>query len=140
MSEQFVSLLVMFVSGIFFAATIDLFRVCIDQLSLRNIIRKIHRLLELLIWLLLGAFTFYLLFIIKGGQWRLVDPIAQVLGIYSYELLFQKIFRMIGWIILKIILRPMYLVALFFVQVVRAVVMFIFKVIKAFINIIKKIF
>ena len=58
MSEQFVSLLVMFISGIFVAATIDLFQLTIERLSPKNIIRKVNVVLEIVIWLLLSVCIF----------------------------------------------------------------------------------
>ena len=139
MNEQFVSLLVMFVSGVIFAAIIDAFRVIISQISPKNIIRKLNAAIEIIIWLLLSIATFYLLYVVKGGAWRFVDSFSQLLGIFSYELLFQKVFRAIGYVFYRVVLLPIYFIGRFFVQVIKVIFKIIGKAIMPFVIIIKKL-
>jgi hypothetical protein len=107
-NEQFVSILIMMASGVLVAAVIDCIRVTLSALPPKSLLKKITFGLELVIWALLGALTFYILYIIKGGEWRLVDPIAQISGIFLYESLFQPVFRFLGRIVV-IIIRPIFL-------------------------------
>ena len=106
MSAQLVSIIIMFISGIAVGAAIDGTRTILGQVPFQ-FFHKIALLVEWLVWLFLAISTFYLLFLIKGGQWRFVDPLAQILGIISYELIFQNITRFIGRIIVNIFIRPL---------------------------------
>ncbi len=105
-SEQFVSILIMMASGILVGAVIDCTRIIIGALSPKSFLKRFTIGFELVIWALLGALTFYILYIIKGGEWRLIDPIAQISGILLYESLFQPIFRFLGKIVLFIVIKP----------------------------------
>ena len=80
MSAQLVSMFLMFISGIAVGAVIDCTRTLIWQIPLKWV-HQIATFIEWIIWILLGVCTFYLLFLIKGGQWRVVDPLAQIAGI-----------------------------------------------------------
>jgi hypothetical protein len=129
MSAQLVSIFVMFISGIAVGIVIDTVRVTLHTLG----IHRIAYIVEWIVWILLGSCTFILLFFIKGGQWRAVDPMAQILGIFVYELFFQKIFRLIGRVLVNIIIKPFYFIGHVFVQVVRKIIIILIKVIKGLI-------
>lgn len=116
----------MFFSGIFFAAAIDAFRVIILQISPKNTIRAMSVALEILMWLFFSLFTFYLLYIVKGGAWRFIDLLAQMSGFFLYELLFQKIFRAVGFLCFIIFVKPVYMISYFVVQSIKKLGMVIF--------------
>lgn len=88
-NEQVVSILIMIISGLFVGAIVDSTRYLLSTLSPGSFIRKIGYGVELVVWVLLGALTFYILFIVKGGEWRLVDPLSQILGIFYMNLSFN---------------------------------------------------
>lgn len=129
MSAQLVSIMVMFISGIVVGIVIDMVRITAHTLG----VHRIAFLLEWLVWIVLGICTFILLFFVKGGGWRAVDPMAQILGIFAYELLFQKIFRLIGRVLVNTIIKPFYYVGHLFVHVVRRIIIIFIKVIKGLI-------
>lgn len=126
MSAQLVSIIVMFISGIAVGIVIDMVRVTLHVWG----IHRIAFFLEWVVWLVLGIFTFMLLFFVKGGGWRVVDPMAQILGIFTYELLFQKIFRLIGRVLVNSIIKPFYYVGHLFVHIIRKIITIFVKVIK----------
>ena len=121
MSAQLVSMFLMFISGIAVGAVIDCTRTLIWQIPLKWV-HKVAFFFEWLIWLFLGICTFYLLFLIKGGQWRVVDPLAQIAGIVAYEFIFQKIIRFIGRVIVTILIKPLYYVVRLIVGIVRTLI------------------
>lgn len=105
-NEQVVSILIMALSGLLIGAVVDCTRYTLSALSQKSILRKLGYGVELMVWALLGALTFYVLFTVKGGEWRLVDPLAQILGIFLYESVFQPAFRFIGRVFIALIIRP----------------------------------
>lgn len=109
LSEQFVSIILMMASGVLVGAIVDCTRVLFSALSPKSLLRKFSNGFEIILWALLGALTFYILYLLKGGEWRLVDPIAQISGIFLYESLFQPVFRFIGRVIVTIIFMPIFL-------------------------------
>ena len=139
MSAQLVSILVMFVSGIAVGAVIDGTRTIVGQVP-HIIFRKMVVLIEWCVWLFLAISTFYLLFLIKGGHWRFVDPAAQLLGIISYELFFQNITRFIGRLIVNIIIKPIYYIGHMFVALIRKIIKLIVKLLVLLTNPIFKVF
>lgn len=126
-SAQLVSIFVMFMSGIAVGAVIDLVRVTLHTLG----IHRIAYIIEWLVWIILGICTFILLFLVKGGQWRAVDPIAQIAGIFAYELLFQNFFRLLGRILVNSIIKPFYFIGRLFVHIVRHIIIILIKIIKS---------
>lgn len=136
MSAQLVSIIVMFVSGIAVGAVIDGTRTIVGQVP-PIIFRKMVLLIEWCVWLFLAISTFYLLFLIKGGHWRFVDPLAQILGIISYELFFQNITRFIGRLIVNIFIKPIYYIGHLFVALIRKLIKLI---VRLFILLTKPIF
>src|SRR5690554_1352108 len=105
-NEQFLSIVIMTFSGVLVGAVVDATRIYISALSPKSFLRKFTVPLEILIWALLGAGTFYIIFLIKGGEWRLVDPLSQVLGIFLYESFFQPFFRFLGRMFIIIVINP----------------------------------
>ena len=105
-NDQVVSILIMVLSGLLVGATIDFIRYFLSILSRKSILRKMGYGVELFVWALLGALTFYILFNVTGGQWRLVYPLAQISGIFLYEAIFQPVFRFVGRVFILLIIKP----------------------------------
>lgn len=122
-SEQIVNVVIMTISGIFIGAVIDLLRTVLGKMSPKSLFHKIPNGIELFVWALMGVCTFIIIFNIKGGEWRLIDPLSQILGIYLYETIFQPLFRLIGRIIFILFINPFFL----FIKLIGIVIRSIFK-------------
>ena len=129
LSHQTVSIVVMFFSGLIIGATIDAFRFFwLYRKTTR--LYKVHRFFEIFLWIGFGIATFYLLFLIKGGVWRLIDPIAQFLGIFAYEKIMKRPFRAIGRVLNFIIIRPIKWLGFLIFGSIRFILNFILNIIK----------
>jgi hypothetical protein len=139
LTHQTVSIVVMTISGLFIAATIDAFR--FFWLN-RNTTRlyKYHRFFEFFLWIGFGIVTFYLLFTIKGGVWRFVDPIAQFFGILLYEKVMKRPFRIVGRVLDFIIIRPIKWLGLLIIGIIRFIIKIIVNFIKFLIKPFVKLF
>ena len=126
MSAQLVSILVMFISGIAVGAVIDCTRTVLNEIP-SKIIGRFTYLVEWIIWILLGICTFYYLFLVKGGQWRVVDPLAQIAGIFAYEFIFQKIARFFGRVIVTILIKPIFFIGRLVVRIIRTIIHVLLK-------------
>lgn len=122
MSVQLVSTFVMFLAGIMVGAVIDCIRHMTSSLPKKSIFYKLSPFIEIGFWIILGTVTFYFLFLIKGGEWRAIDPIAQIAGIIAYDLFFQRIMRFIGRIFVNIIIRPFLFVGHLVFLLIRKVI------------------
>ena len=123
MSVQLISTAVMFLAGIMVGAVIDWIRYMLLLLPKKSIIYKLSFFIELICWLILGIITFYFLFMLKGGEWRVVDPLAQLAGIIAYDLFFQPIFRFIGRMFTVLIIKPVLFIVTFAFLIVRSVIL-----------------
>lgn len=139
MSAQLVSVIAMFISGIAVGAVIDGTRTIVGKVP-HTFFRKLVVLIEWCVWLFLAISTFYLLFLLKGGQWRFVDPLAQIAGIISYELFFQNITRFIGRLIVNIIIKPIYYIGHMFVTLIIKIIQLIVRLCILLTNPIFKVF
>ncbi|MEK9200307.1 spore cortex biosynthesis protein YabQ [Ureibacillus sp. 179-F W5.1 NHS] len=128
-NEQVVSILIMVISGLFVGAIVDFTRYLLSALSPKSIIRKMGYGVELIVWALLGALTFYILFIIKGGEWRLVDPLSQLLGIFLYESIFQRPIRFIGRVFIILIIKPIVAIIRFIYSIITGILKLIVRII-----------
>ena len=122
MSVQLISTAVMFLAGIMVGAVIDCIRYMLLLLPKRSVIYKLSFFIELICWLILGIITFYFLFMLKGGEWRVVDPLAQLAGIIAYDLFFQPIFRFIGRMFTVLMIKPVLFIVTFVFLVVRSII------------------
>ncbi|MED3662429.1 spore cortex biosynthesis protein YabQ [Ureibacillus sp. FSL K6-8385] len=132
-NEQFFSIVIMAASGILIGAVIDATRICISALAPKSLLRKISWILEIIVWALLGVASFYIIFIIKGGEWRLVDPLSQILGIFLYESIFQPFFRFLGRLFIMLIVRPIIAFINFVFKMIRGMIRLLVRIIKIFI-------
>lgn len=126
MSAQLVSILVMFMSGIAVGAVIDCTRTVLNEIP-SKIMGRFTYVVEWIIWIFLGICTFYFLFLVKGGQWRVVDPLAQIVGILAYEFMFQKIARFFGRVIVNIIFKPIFFILHLIVRVIFNLIRILLK-------------
>ena len=125
LSLQFFSLLLMVFSGILVGAIIEGTRFVTGSFPRRSYVYNYRIVLEIFVWIILGLSSFYILFEVRDGVWRIYDPLAQVLGILLYDQLFQPLFRLIGRIFLRLIIQPIWWI-----------IRFIWIVINKFINLI----
>ena len=140
MSAQLVSMFVMFLAGIMVGTIIDYIRHMATLLPKKSFLYKISPFIEIACWILLGLASFYLLFLIKGGEWRAIDPIAQIAGIISYDLFFQRIIRFIGRILVNILIRPFLFVGRLLFLILRKIVLIIARILKFLFKPISKIY
>lgn len=127
-NEQVVSILIMTISGLFIGATVDGTRYLLSAISPKFFLRKMGYGVELIVWAILGALTFYILFIVKDGEWRLVDPLAQILGIFLYESLFQPFFRFVGRVFVLLFIKPIYLIIKFIISIITGIIRLLIRI------------
>lgn len=125
LSLQFLSLLLMIASGILVGAIIEGTRFVTESFSKRSFVYKYRVGLEIIIWISLGLGTFYLLYEVRDGIWRIYDPLAQIVGILLYEQLFQPIFRLAGRIFLSLIVKPIWFIIRLFITIIRKIIQLI---------------
>lgn len=136
-SSQFLHLAILVTSGLVVAAVIDCVRVIKIEAPNRS---RWTVLFELGIWLLLGVGTYLLLFIIKKGEWRVIDPLAQISGMLLYQSVFQRPLRFIGRLVWLLLLKPILLIVRGFIRVIRAIIRIILLAIMVVIRPILKIY
>lgn len=124
-SEQFFQLLVMITSGIAVGFIIDSVRLVVFSTPKRSRLRKWMMFVELLTWIALGGMTYYLLFWLKNGAWRAYDPLAQIVGIFLYQLFFQQILRFIARILVNIIGKPIWFMVWLIIAIIRRILQII---------------
>ena len=140
MSAQLVSTFVMFLAGILVGTLIDFIRHMATLLPKKSFLYKISPYIELACWVLLGLLSFSFLFLIKGGEWRAIDPIAQIAGIISYDLFFQPIIRFIGRVLVNILIRPFLFIGHLLFLILRKVVRIIVRILKFLFRPVSKIY
>jgi len=127
-SLQFISLLVMMACGILTAAGVDAIRYLYSHAKPGSIIFRLSNFLEVTAWLVLGIGTFYVLFEIRDGAWRIYDPLAQIAGIFLYESIFQRPFRFVGRVIRNVVFRPIWLIIRLIINIIRKIIQLIQKI------------
>ncbi len=140
MSVQLVSTFVMFLAGIMVGAVIDCVRHMTSSLPKKSIFYKLSPFIEIAFWAILGTITFYFLFLIKGGEWRAIDPIAQIAGIISYDLFFQPIIRFIGRVFVNITIRPVLFVGRLVFLIIRKIIHIVIRIVKLLVRPFSKIY
>lgn len=142
-SYQFLSLLAMIISGVATGFLVESFRDGCQALRPRAFLRRYQGFFEILLWFTLGIASFYFLFYLKDGSWRIYDPIAQIVGIICYELWFRTPLLIGRRVFMKLIVQPIWWILHFLVTIIRQVVRILLKIVKGllwpFLKIIKKI-
>ena len=129
LSLQFFSLLLMVLSGVLVGAIIEGTRFVTGSFPRRSYVYKYRVVLEIFVWITLGLGSFYILFEIRDGIWRIYDPLAQIVGILLYDQLFQPVFRLMGRIFLRLIIQPIWWIIHFIWIVVNKIIQLIWMLI-----------
>ncbi|NYF26426.1 spore cortex biosynthesis protein YabQ [Sporosarcina sp. JAI121] len=128
LSVQFLSLLAMIGTGIVAGAFMDMIGTGTAHAGKQSIIRRRAAWIEVIGWILVGCGTFYILFLVRDGAWRMYDPLAQVSGLLLYATIFHKPFRLFGRVILALLIKPLWFLARLIVSFIRQIIRFIIKV------------
>lgn len=144
LSVQFLSLLAMIGTGIGAGAFMDLIGTGIDKVGKKSVIRKYSVLIEVIGWILIGCASFYVLFVVRDGAWRMYDPFAQVSGMLLYASIFHRPFRFFGRIVNMLIIRPIVFIILLVVRIIRALFRLVVRIVMVlatpFIYVYKKVY
>lgn len=144
LSVQFLSLLAMIGTGIGAGAFMDLIGTGIDKVGKKSVIRKYSVLIEVIGWILIGCASFYVLFVVRDGAWRMYDPFAQVSGMLLYASIFHRPFRFFGRIVNMLIIRPIVFIILLVVRIIRALFRLVVRIVMVlatpFIFVYKKVY
>lgn len=132
LSLQFFSLLLMVFSGILVGAIIEGTRFVTGSFPRRTFVYKYRVVLEIFTWMVLGLVSFYILFKVRDGVWRIYDPLAQMVGILLYDQLFQPVFRLLGRIFLRLIVQPIWWIIHFIWLVITKIIHLIWVLITFF--------
>lgn len=139
-SSQFFNLVVLILSGVVVGAVIDCIRMLQMELPKQSYLKRWAALLELGVWLMLGIGTYMLLFTLKKGEWRGIDPLAQILGMLLYQTVFLRPIRFLGRMFRLLILKPIWLILSLIFRVVHGTIRIIIRVVMVILNPIFKIF
>ncbi|WP_313894748.1 spore cortex biosynthesis protein YabQ [Psychrobacillus sp.] len=134
LSLQFSSLLLMVLSGVLIGAIIEMTRFLTGIFPRRSVVFKYGIGIEVIVWLLLGFGTFYLLYIVRDGIWRVYDPLAQMVGIILYEQIFQPVFRLAGRIFVRLIVKPIWFILYTLIMIIRKILHFFVLIIGAIVH------
>lgn len=121
LSLQFVSLLWMTLSGMLIGAIIEGTRFTLESTPRRSFLFKYQKFVEIIIWIGLGIGTFYILYVVRDGVWRIYDPLAQIVGILLYEQFLQPVFRLVGRIILRLFIQPIWFLFLLIITIISKI-------------------
>ena len=126
-SYQFLSLLAMMLSGVATGFLVESFRDSCQALRPGAIIRRYQRFFEILLWIGLGIASFYLLFQLRDGTWRIYDPCAQIVGIICYELWFRTPMLFVRRVFMRLIVHPIWWVIHLIVTIIRNIIRVLVK-------------
>ena len=129
LSVQFLSLLAMIGTGIVAAGFIDMIGTGTAHAGKKSIIRRRAAVLEVFGWILVGCWSFYILYLVRDGEWRIYDPFAQLSGLLLYTSFFHKPFRFFGRILLILFIKPLWFI-------IHGIFMIIGWIIRLFIRVI----
>jgi len=128
LSVQFLSLLAMIGTGIVAGAFMDMIGNGTAHAGKKSIIRKRAAWFEVIGWIFVGCGTFYVLYLVRDGAWRMYDPFAQISGLLLYTSIFYKPFRFFGRVILVLLIKPLWFLARLIVTVIGQIMRFIINV------------
>ena len=129
LSVQFLSLLAMIGTGIVAAAFLDMIGTGTAHAGKKSVLRRRAAWFESIGWIIVGCWTFYILFLVRDGAWRIYDPFAQLSGMLLYVSFFHKPIRFFGRIVLILLLKPLWFMARLIVSIIRQVILFVAKLI-----------
>jgi hypothetical protein len=131
-SEQFLSIATLIVSGVIGAACIDFVRTFSHYAPPKSFWRKGYIIFELSTWVLLGIGTFLLLMFVRDGEWHFVDFLSQLLGFCLYQLFLQDVFRFVGRLIDRLIIQPIFFILHLLLKLIRQIVWLITSIFNFF--------
>ena len=134
LSVQFLSLLAMIGTGIGAGAFMDLIGTGVDATGKKSIIRKYAVPLEVIGWILIGAASFYVLFIVRDGAWRMYDPVAQICGLLLYASVFHRPFRFLGRILNMLIIKPIWFIIGLVAKIISQVFKLLVKIVRTLLS------
>jgi hypothetical protein len=140
LSVQFLSLLAMIGTGIVAAGFIDMIGTGTAHAGKKSIIRRRAAVLEVIGWIIIGCWSFYILYIVRDGEWRIYDPFAQLSGLLLYTSFFHKPFRFFGRIILVLFLKPVWFICRGIVRILGRIIYLFVRIIDFLISPIISIF
>lgn len=129
LSVQFLSLLAMIGTGVVAGAFMDMIGTGTTHAGKKSFIRKRAAWFEMIGWIAVGCGTFYILFLVRDGAWRMYDPFAQISGLLLYASFFYKPFRLLGRIILMVFIKPLLFVIRLVISMIRQVFRMIIKIV-----------
>ena len=128
-SYQFLSLLAMILSGVATGFLVESFRDSCDALRPRAFLRRYQGLFEIILWVGLGIASFYLLFHLRDGNWRIYDPCAQIVGIICYELWFRRPLLVVRRVFMRLIVQPIWWIIKLVMTILRYIVRVLVRII-----------
>ncbi len=131
-SEQFLSIASLIISGVIGAACIDLVRTLSYYAPPKSLRRKGYIIFELSTWMLLGIGTFLLLMIVRDGEWHFVDFLSQLLGFCLYQLFLQRLFRFAGRVFDRLVIQPICFIFRLIVTIIRQIIRLIMAIYRIF--------
>ncbi|MFJ7936818.1 spore cortex biosynthesis protein YabQ [Sporosarcina sp. NPDC096371] len=129
LSVQFLSLLAMIGTGIVAGAFMDMIGTGTSHAGKKSFFRRRAIWFEIIGWIIAGCGTFYILFLVRDGAWRMYDPFAQISGLLLYASLFYRPFRLLGRMILLIVIKPIWFIIRFIISIIGHIFRILFKVI-----------
>ncbi|MCM3639464.1 hypothetical protein M3152_17435 [Sporosarcina luteola] len=108
----------------------DLIGTGVDATGKTSIIRKYAVPLEVIGWILIGCASFYVLFIVRDGAWRMYDPVAQICGMLLYASLFHRPFRFFGRVLNMVIIKPVVFIIRLLVKIITQIFRLLVKIVR----------
>ncbi|WP_318617503.1 spore cortex biosynthesis protein YabQ [Sporosarcina sp. YIM B06819] len=127
LSVQFLSLLAMIGTGVVAGAFMDMIGTATAQAGKKTFIRRHAAWFEVIGWIVVGCWTFYILFLVRDGAWRMYDPVAQISGLLLYASFFYKPFRLLGRIVLLVVIKPLWFIVRLVITIIRQILRIIVK-------------
>lgn len=140
LSVQFLSLLAMIGTGVGAGAFMDMIGTGTAHAGKKSLIRKYAVAIEVIGWILVGFGTFYVLYLVRDGAWRMYDPVAQISGLLLYASFFYRPFRLFGRLLLALIVRPVWFIIRLIFSIVRQIIRLLIKFLSVLILPFKKLF
>ena len=129
LSVQFLSLLAMIGTGIVAGAFMDMIGTGTAHAGKKSFIRRRAAWFEVIGWIMVGCGTFYVLFLVRDGAWRMYDPFAQISGLLLYASFFYKPFRLLGRLILLVLIKPLWFIVRLVITAIRQIFRIIIRVV-----------
>ena len=130
LSVQFFSLLAMIGTGIIAGAMIDLAGTMIETAKNGSILKRYALVLEVIVWIVAGAFAFFVLYMTRDGAWRIYDPLAQFSGLLLYVAFFHRPFRVLGRIFFVLFIKPVRFIMNIIYMLIMSIIRFILRVLQ----------